>query len=146
MPFTPDPFPLPFSQGSGTGRCFLLVDDKVDVGDEDGDVVIFRHSADTALALPNGVPVAEVTLPSSIDSTPIVAKNVLDIATKDTLDALETGAVSEAPQRRPTGRAGRDRSGLRLSSSATSPQPRGGAMPENIFMQYLDRFANSHFS
>ena len=80
----------------------LLVDDKVYVCDEDGDVSIFRHSADKTTALPHGAPLAELNLPSSIYSTPIVANNVLDIATKDTLYALETGAVREAPKPKPS--------------------------------------------
>lgn len=76
----------------------LLVDDKVYVGDEDGDVVIFRHSADKVIALPHGTPLAELNLTTSIYSTPIVANNVLYIATKNTLYAIETGAMREAPK------------------------------------------------
>ena len=76
----------------------LLVDDKVYVGDEDGDVLIFRHSADKAIALPNGAPLAEPNLLNSVYTTPIVANNVLDIANKNTLYAIQTGAVRDTPK------------------------------------------------
>ena len=76
----------------------LLVDDKVYVCDEDGGVLIFRHSADKVIALPNDTPLAELNLTNSIYSTPIVANNVLYIANKNTLYAIETGAVREAPK------------------------------------------------
>lgn len=69
----------------------LLVDGKVYIGDEDGDVVIFRHSADPKIALPQGVPLAEINMDNSIYSTPIVANNILYIANKNTLYAIETG-------------------------------------------------------
>ena len=46
----------------------------------------------------NGAPLAELNLLNSIYSTPIVANNVLDIANKNTLYALETGALREAPK------------------------------------------------
>lgn len=76
----------------------MLVDGKVYMGDEDGDVVIFNHSADPAIALPEGVPLAEINLDTSIYSTPIVANNVLYIATKNRLYA-----IGDFPERSPPG-------------------------------------------
>ena len=76
----------------------LLVDGKVYVGDEDGDVVIYNHSADPAIALPHGVPLAEINLVISIYSTPIVANNVLYVATKNILYAIQ-----DYPERSPPG-------------------------------------------
>ena len=71
----------------------LLVDDKVFVGDEDGDVAIFRHSADPTKAMrmdgADQLPwYGVITMPNSIYMTPIVANNVLYIATKTHLFAI----------------------------------------------------------
>ncbi|MBI1902753.1 MAG: PQQ-binding-like beta-propeller repeat protein [Planctomycetia bacterium] len=78
----------------------LLVDGKVYIGDEDGDVAVFRHSSDPNIAMKavrlesgqsvyqpinadeNGDP---VSMGNSIYMTPIVANNVLYIATRSTL-------------------------------------------------------------
>ena len=76
----------------------MLVDGKVYVGDEDGDIVIFNHSADPEIALPKGAPVAEINLVTSIYSTPIVANNVLYIATTNMLYAIQ-----DFPERSPPG-------------------------------------------
>ncbi|MBX3443897.1 MAG: PQQ-binding-like beta-propeller repeat protein [Planctomyces sp.] len=59
----------------------LLVDGKVYIGDEDGDVAIFRHSKEMDL-------IAEVNMGNSVYSTPIVANNVLYIANKSRLYAI----------------------------------------------------------
>ncbi|HVW39623.1 MAG TPA: PQQ-binding-like beta-propeller repeat protein, partial [Pirellulales bacterium] len=68
----------------------LLVDGKVYVGDEEGKVSIFRHSADPVMAMPDGAPLAEIEMGNSIYSTPIVANDVLYVVTKDTLYAIES--------------------------------------------------------
>ena len=67
----------------------LLVGDKVYIGDEEGKISIFRHSADRAVAMPDGAPLAQIEMPNSVYSTPIVANDVLYITTKDTLYAIE---------------------------------------------------------
>lgn len=68
----------------------LLVDGKVYVGDEEGKISVFRHSADPAIAKPDGAPLAEIEMTNSIYSTPIVANDVLYVVTKDTLYAIES--------------------------------------------------------
>ena len=85
-------------QFAATWGSALLVDGKVYVGDEDGDVTMFNHSADPAIALPNGAPLAEPNMVNSIYSTPIVANNVLYIATKNMLYAIQ-----DYPERSPPG-------------------------------------------
>ncbi len=59
----------------------LIVEDKVYVGDEDGDVAIFRLS-------PKKEILNTVTMDIMIYTTPIVANNVLFIANKNTLFAI----------------------------------------------------------
>ena len=71
----------------------LIVEDKVYVGDEDGEVSIFRHSADpsTAMKEQDGemVPYYGVrTMDSSVYTTPIVAGNVLYISSLTHLFAI----------------------------------------------------------
>jgi outer membrane protein assembly factor BamB len=63
----------------------LIVEDKVYIGDEDGDICIFELSADKNL-------INEINMGSSVYSTPIVANNVLYIARKDELYAILPGA------------------------------------------------------
>jgi outer membrane protein assembly factor BamB len=74
----------------------LIVDNKVYVADEDGDVAIFGLSARRGEALrknPFGgaefVPLADINMDSSVYTTPIVANNVLYIANKTHLFAIE---------------------------------------------------------
>ncbi|MCA9246033.1 MAG: PQQ-binding-like beta-propeller repeat protein [Planctomycetales bacterium] len=59
----------------------LIVDDKVYIGDEDGDVSIFTLSKEMDQ-------IAEINMGNSVYSTPIVAKNVLYIANKTHLFAI----------------------------------------------------------
>ncbi|MFG0333549.1 MAG: PQQ-binding-like beta-propeller repeat protein [Maioricimonas sp. JB049] len=59
----------------------LIVDGKVYIGDEDGDVAVFEHSKEQNL-------LAENNMGNSVYSTPIVANNVLYIANKSTLFAI----------------------------------------------------------
>jgi outer membrane protein assembly factor BamB len=68
----------------------LIVEDKVYIGDEDGDVAIFRHSADPAVAMNDGQPYyGEINMGNSVYSTPIVAGNILYIANRTHLFAIE---------------------------------------------------------
>jgi outer membrane protein assembly factor BamB len=66
----------------------LIVDDKVYVGDEDGDITIFELS-------PKLNVIAENNMINSIYSTPICANNTLFISNKSTLFALKSGAKLE---------------------------------------------------
>jgi outer membrane protein assembly factor BamB len=61
----------------------LIVDGKVYVGDEDGDVTIFKLSTEPQ------EPLAEINMGNSVYSTPIVANNVLFIANRTHLFAIE---------------------------------------------------------
>jgi outer membrane protein assembly factor BamB len=61
----------------------LIVDDKVYIGDEDGDVSVFEHSTEPQ------EPVAENYMNNSVYSTPVVANNVLYISNKTHLFAIE---------------------------------------------------------
>jgi outer membrane protein assembly factor BamB len=75
----------------------LIVDGKVYIGDEDGDVAIFRHSADPNVAMKDeGGEMkpyyGEINMGNSVYSTPIVADNVLYIANRTHLFAIENGA------------------------------------------------------
>ena len=74
----------------------LIVDGKVYIGDEDGDVAIFRHSADPNVAMKDDGGemkpyYGEVNMGNSVYSTPIVADNVLYIANRTHLFAIENG-------------------------------------------------------
>jgi len=62
----------------------LIVDDKVYIGDEDGDVAIFKLSADKE----DSEPMEEINMGNSVYSTPIVANGVLYIANKTHLFAI----------------------------------------------------------
>jgi len=75
---------------AGTWGSALIVDDNVYIGDEDGDVAIFRHSADPKVASGNGVPFAVPSAHIAINSTPVVANNVLYIAARNVLYAIES--------------------------------------------------------
>ena len=59
----------------------MIVEDKVYIGDEDGDVVIFKLSAKQEM-------IAEINMGNAVYSTPIVANNVLYVSNKDTLFAI----------------------------------------------------------
>jgi outer membrane protein assembly factor BamB len=61
----------------------LIVGDHVYIGDEDGDIVIFKVSSE------KHDPIFEVNMLSSVYTTPVVANGVLYIANKDHLFAIE---------------------------------------------------------
>jgi len=62
----------------------MIVEDKVYIGDEDGDICIFRLSKEMDL-------IAENTMSNSVYSTPVVANNTLFIANKDHVFAIRAG-------------------------------------------------------
>ncbi len=68
----------------------LIVDGKVYIGDEDGEVAIFKHTADPAVFSGMVIPLAEMNLNAAIYSTPVVANNVLYVATRNMLYAIES--------------------------------------------------------
>ncbi|MFT4558099.1 MAG: outer membrane protein assembly factor BamB family protein [Planctomycetales bacterium] len=68
----------------------LIVDGKVYIGDEDGDIAIFMLSSDPEVAMPDEEPIAEVNVGNAVYSSPIVANNVLYIANKSTLYAISS--------------------------------------------------------
>ncbi len=67
----------------------LIVDGRVYIGDEDGDISIFKLSKDKDM-------LGEINMGNSVYSTPIVAGNTLYIANKSHLFAIREGA--QAPQ------------------------------------------------
>jgi outer membrane protein assembly factor BamB len=75
----------------------LIVDGKVYIGDEDGDIAIFRHSPDPQEAMKDDggemVPFyGEINLGAAVYSTPIVAGNVLYVSNQRSLFAIAEGA------------------------------------------------------
>jgi outer membrane protein assembly factor BamB len=60
----------------------LVVEDKVYIGDEEGDICVFKLSPEQEL-------ISETNMGSSVYTTPVVANNVLYIANKDHLFAIE---------------------------------------------------------
>lgn len=59
----------------------LIVEDRVYIGDEDGDIAIFELSTEMKM-------IGEINMENSVYSTPVVANNVLYISNKDTLFAI----------------------------------------------------------
>jgi outer membrane protein assembly factor BamB len=83
----------------------LVVDDKVFITDEDGDVAVFNHSRDKKKALRKVVgeyaPLEEINMGNSVYSSPIFANGVLYVATRWKLYAIERGPEGEAGDRPP---------------------------------------------
>ncbi len=71
----------------------LIVEGKVYIGDEDGDICIFELSPEKKF-------ISEINMGSSVYSTPVVANNVLYIARKDELYAIVPGTQAERPAKR----------------------------------------------
>jgi hypothetical protein len=72
----------------------LIVDGKVYMGDEDGDIAIFKHSSDPNVAMVEDggemMPaLGEINMGNSVYSTPVVANNVLYISNRTHLFAIE---------------------------------------------------------
>ncbi len=63
----------------------LIVNGHVYIGDEDGDVCVFRLTAE------KHEPINEINMDSSVYSTPVVANDVLYISTKNRLFAIAVG-------------------------------------------------------
>jgi outer membrane protein assembly factor BamB len=70
----------------------LIVNDLVYIGDEDGDISIFKLSAEKDL-------VGEINMGSSVYTTPVVANNSLFIANRNRIYAIQQGAQSSAPEK-----------------------------------------------
>ena len=70
----------------------LIVDGHIYIGDEDGDIAIFKHSADPEVAMDDEEPWEEINMRNSVYSTPIVANNVLYIANRTHLFAIEAAS------------------------------------------------------
>lgn len=64
----------------------LIAGDKVYIGDEDGDILVFNLSREKE------DPIAEINMNNAVYSSPIIANDVLYIANKDHLFAIENGA------------------------------------------------------
>ena len=64
----------------------LIVDGKVYIGDEDGDITVFKLAPDMEI-------LAEINMGNSVYSTPIVAGDTLYIANKSHLFAIRAGAT-----------------------------------------------------
>ena len=60
----------------------MIADGHVYIGDEDGDVAIFKLGKD------NKEPIEEVNMGSSVYSTPVAANESIYISTKDKLFAI----------------------------------------------------------
>jgi outer membrane protein assembly factor BamB len=76
----------------------LIVDGKVYIGDEDGDIAIFKHSKDPNVAMKKDggdmkPAYGEINMGSSVYSTPCVANNVLYISNRTHLFAIAEGAT-----------------------------------------------------
>jgi len=63
----------------------LIVDGKVYIGDEDGDLTVFELSKEKKI-------LNEISMLNSVYSTPVVANNTLFISNKSTLFAIQEGA------------------------------------------------------
>jgi len=69
----------------------MIIEDKVYVGDEDGDIAIFKLSREKQ------DPLSQINMGNSVYSTPVVANNVLYIANKDHIFAIAPSGA-DAPK------------------------------------------------
>ena len=74
----------------------LIVDGKVYIGDEDGDVSVFKLSMEKQL-------LAEINMGSAVYTTPIVANGALYIANRNRLFAIQDGVSSKPADTRRSG-------------------------------------------
>jgi outer membrane protein assembly factor BamB len=65
----------------------LIVEGRVYISDEDGDVTIFKHGTEQEM-------IGEINMGSSVYSTPIVANDTLYIANRNRIYAIREGASS----------------------------------------------------
>jgi outer membrane protein assembly factor BamB len=66
----------------------LIVEDRVYIGDEDGDIAIFKLSSEMEQ-------IGEINMGSAVYTTPIVANDTLFIANRNRIFAIQEGAQSE---------------------------------------------------
>lgn len=78
---------------AGSWGSPLIVDGKVYISDEDGDVSIFALSAEQEQ-------LAEINIGSAVYTSPMVANNTLFIANRSRIFAIEEGASSTPPAKR----------------------------------------------
>lgn len=71
----------------------LVVGDKVYVGDEDGDVAVFQHTPTPRFDPAKGKLIAEINVDVAIYSTPVAANNVLYVACRHALYAIQEADV-----------------------------------------------------
>lgn len=67
----------------------LIVDGRIYIGDEDGDIAIFNLSSDPEVAMNDGEPIREINMGNSVYSTPVVANGTLYISNRTHLFAIE---------------------------------------------------------
>ena len=72
------------------GSC-TVIGDKVYIGTEDGEVLVFEHAAEKKLVATND-------LGNSVYTTPVAANGVLYITNRNTLFAIQDGAKSDVKQ------------------------------------------------
>lgn len=81
----------------------LIVDDKIYVGDEDGDVTILGLSSDPNVAMPKVMrdhqPLAEIPMDNSLYAAPIYANGVLYLAQRNRLFAISADQSDEDRKR-----------------------------------------------
>ena len=68
----------------------LIADGKVYIGDEDGDITIFKHEVSNKINI-----IAEINLGSALYTTPVAANDSIYIANRNRLFAIEAGKQSE---------------------------------------------------
>ena len=68
----------------------LIADGKVYIGDEDGDITIFKHEVSDKIKI-----IAEINLGSALYTTPVAANDSIYIANRNRLFAIEAGKQSE---------------------------------------------------
>jgi len=66
----------------------LIVEDKVYIGDEDGDISIFKLAAEMEM-------IGEINMGSSVYTTPVIANDTMFIANRNRVFAIREGAQSE---------------------------------------------------
>lgn len=79
----------------------LIVENKVYVADEDGDISIFKLASELEL-------IAEINMESAVYTTPVVAQDVLLIANRNRLYAIQEGASSQPAEDNPENAARAD--------------------------------------
>lgn len=115
----------------------LIVDDYVYVADEDGDVAVFRLSAnpETAMKKTKGdySPIAEITMDNAIYSAPVFANGVLYIASKNQLTAIavpDAGkAIGRLDEPQPCGQP--KKTDVRTARESTES---AGRVPKPVFL------------